>query len=460
MVEVLEHDALRESFSGELLHPGGAGYDAARAIWNGSFDRRPTVIARATGVADVVAAVNFARDNDLLLAVRGGGHSVPGHSTCDDGLVLDLSPMQGVRVDPERRTARAQGGVQWGLFDRETQAYGLAVTGGQITHTGIAGLTLGGGIGWLVRKFGLTCDNLLSADVVTARGEVVTASAEQNEDLFWGLRGGGGNFGVVTSFEYQLHPLGPVLAGAVIHPVDRAPEALRLLRDVAGEGLDDLTGYAIFLTGPPAPFLPEAFHGKPLVALAACYAGELYRGEEALRPFREFGPPIVDLFQPMPYTVIQSMFDESAPHGRTYYVKGQTVRDLSDDLIDVLVEQGTAMPAPFTELHVGQLGGAVSRIGEDDTAYGNRDAEYALMFISAWADAGAKDQHVAWVRGATDATTPHAVGAYVNFLDDEGLERIRFAYGSKEKYDRLVEVKNKWDPKNLFCLNQNIPPTA
>ncbi len=460
MVEVLEHDALRESFRGELIRPGDAGYDAARAIWNGSIDRRPAVVARATGVADVVAAVNFARDNGMVLSVRGGGHSLPGHSTCDGGLVLDLSPMQGVRVDPQRMTARAQGGVQWGLLDRETQAYGLAVTGGQITHTGIAGLTLGGGIGWLVRKFGLACDNLLSADVVTAEGEVVTASAEQNEDLFWGLRGGGGNFGVVTSLEYQLHPLGPILGGAVLHPVERAPEALRLFRDVTVESPQELTAYAIFLTGPPAPFVPEAFHGKPLIALAACYAGELEQGEEALKPFREFGPPIVDLFQPMPYTVIQGMFDESVPHGRPFYIKGQTVRELSDELIDVLVEQAAAMPAPFSELHTGQLGGAVKRVGENETAYSQRDAEYALIFIAGWEDPAAKDQHVAWVRGATDATTPHSVGVYVNFLDDEGLERIKFAYGSKEKYDRLVELKNKYDPTNLFCLNQNIHPAT
>lgn len=460
MVEVLEHDALREGFRGELLRPGDDGYDTARAIWNGSIDRSPAVVARATGVADVVAAVNFARDNDLVLSVRAGGHSLPGHSTCDGGLVLDLSPMQGVRVDPERMTARAQAGVQWGLLDRETQAYGLAVTGGQITHTGIAGLTLGGGIGWLVRKFGLACDNLLSADVVTAQGEVVTASAEENEDLFWGLRGGGGNFGVVTSFEYQLHPLGPILGGAVLHPVERAPEALRLLRDVANEGSDELTAYAIFLTGPPAPFVPEAFHGKPLIALAACYAGDLEQGEEALKPFREFGPPIVDLFQPMPYAVIQSMFDESGPHGRSYYIKGQTVRELSDELIDVLVEQATTMPVPFSELHVGQLGGAVKRVGENDTAYSHRDAEYTLIFIAGWEDPSARDQHVDWVRGMTDATTTHAVGVYVNFLEDEGLERIKFAYGSKEKYNRLVELKNKWDPTNLFCLNQNIAPTV
>jgi hypothetical protein len=460
MVAVTEHDALREGFHGELVRPEDEGYDAARAIWNGSIDRRPAVVARATGVADVVAAVNFARDNDLALSVRGGGHSLPGHSTCDGGLVLDLSPMQGVRVDPQRMTARAQGGVQWGLLDREAAGYGLAVTGGQITHTGIAGLTLGGGIGWLVRKFGLTCDNLISADVVTAQGEVVTASQEENEDLFWGLRGGGGNFGVVTSFEYQLHPLGLILGGAVLHPVERAPEVLRLLRDVGRDGPDELTAYAIFLTGPPAPFVPEAFHGKPLIALAACYAGDLDQGEQVIKPFREFGPPIVDLFQPMPYTVIQGMFDESGPHGRSYYIKGQTVRELSDELIDVLVEQGAAMPAPFSELHVGQLGGAVKRVGEDETAYSHRDAEYTLIFISGWDDPARKDEHVGWVRGVTEATTPHAVGAYVNFLDDEGLDRIKFAYGSKEKYERLVELKNKWDPTNLFCLNQNIQPTA
>jgi FAD/FMN-containing dehydrogenase len=347
----------------------------------------------------------------------------------------------------------------FGLFDRETQAYGLATTGGQITHTGVAGLTLGGGIGWLVRKFGLTCDNLLAADVVTAAGEVVTASADENQDLFWGLRGGGGNFGVVTSFELQLHPLGPILGGATLFPGEQAKEVLELYREVSEDGPENLTAYAIFLTGPPAPFLPEPYHGEPLIALAACWAGDLEEGQRVLKPFREFGPPVVDLFQPMPYTLLQGMFDESAPHGRPYYIKGQTTGTLTDELIDVLVEHGRSMPRPFSELHVGGLGGAVKRIEEDATAYSPRAGEHGLVLLAAWEDPAVRDEHIAWVRGVADATRPHALGVYVNFLEDEGEERIRFAYGSEAKYNRLVELKRKWDPENLLCLNQNIRPS-
>ena len=458
MVETHAPPMAIEGFRGQLLGPEDDGYDAARRIWNGSFDKRPALIARATGVADVIAAVNHARENGLRLAVRSGGHSIPGHSTCDDGLVLDLSQMQGVHVDPRTRTAQVQAGALLGHFDRETHAYGLATTGGQVTHTGVAGLTLGGGIGWLDRKFGLTCDNLISADVVTAAGEIVTASADENPDLFWGLRGGGGNFGVATSFEFQLHPLDLILGGAVLHPLEQAKSVLELYRDLVEDGPEDLTAYTIFLTGPPAPFLPESFHGQPLVAFAACWAGDLAEGERVLKPVREFGPPIVDLFQPMPYPVLQGMFDESAPHGRRYYLKGQVTGKLTDELIDVLIEHAMALPRPFSELHVGALGGAVKRLGEDDTAYSPRDGEHVLIFIGGYEDPSAGDGVVSWVRAAADATTPYALGTYVNFLEDEGDERIRFAYGSDEKYNRLVELKRKWDPDNLFTLNQNIRP--
>jgi FAD/FMN-containing dehydrogenase len=456
MAAVAEEQSLQQNFRGQLLHPEAEGYDAARAVWNGSIDRRPQLVARATGVADVVAAVNYARDNELLLAVRGGGHSLPGHSTCDDGLVLDLSPMQGVHVDAQRQRAYAQPGVLLGLLDRETQAYGLATTGGQISHTGIGGLTLGGGIGWLSRKFGLSCDNLVSTDVVTATGELLTASEDENPELLWGLRGGGGNFGVVTSFEYQLHPLGLIFGGAALHPADRAEDVLRHVRDVCADAPDELTTYVIFLTAPPAPFVPEDLQGKPAVAIGACYAGDLDEGAKVIEPLRAFGPPAVDLFQPMPYPVLQSMFDASAPHSRKYYVKGHNLGELSDELIDVLVERAAALPRPHSELHVGQLGGAISRIDEDATAYSGRNAEWALVAISGWEDEAQKDDHVEWVRGVIDATLPYAVAAYVNFLDDEGLDRIKFAYGSAEKYERLLALKDRYDPANLFCLNQNI----
>jgi FAD/FMN-containing dehydrogenase len=453
---VAEERSLQQNFRGQLLHPDDEGYDAARAVWNGSIDRRPRLVARATGVADVVGAVNYARDNELLLAVRGGGHSLPGHSTCDDGLVLDLSPMQGVHVDPRRRRAVAQPGVLLGLLDRETQAYGLATTGGQISHTGIAGLTLGGGIGWLGRKFGLTCDNLVSADVVTASGELVTASEEENPELLWGLRGGGGNFGVVTSFEYDVHPLGLIFGGAVMYPAERSAEVLRHVREVCADAPDELTTLVVFQTAPPAPFLPQELHGRPVVAVAACYAGDLDEGAKVVEPLRSFGPPVADMFQPMPYTVLQSMFDASAPHYRKYYVKGHNISDLSDEVIDLLVSRAEAMPPPFSQLHVAQLGGAISRVDEDATAFSGRGAGWALIFISGWEGDEQKDKHVDWVRGGIDETLPHAVGAYVNFLDDEGLDRIKFAYGSVEKYERLLALKDQYDPANLFCLNQNI----
>jgi FAD/FMN-containing dehydrogenase len=455
MVETQAPPAI-EGFRGRLLAPGDAGYDDARFGWNHGFDKRPALIARCTGVADVIAGVNHARENGMLLAVRGGGHSVPGHSTCDDGLLLDLTPMHGVHVDAKARRAHVQPGVLLGLLDRETQAYGLAVPGGQVSDTGVAGLTLGGGIGWLMRKHGLSCDNLVSAQVVTAKGEVVTASEDENAELFWGLRGGGGNFGVVTSFEFQLHPLGLIFGGAALYPQEQAAEVLRLYRDVTEAGPpDELTMYAIFLTGPPLPFLPEEYHGAPLIALAACWSGELDEGARALAPFRELGP-IVDLFQPMPYTALQSMFDASAPRDRAYYIKGQTTGKLDDEALSVLLERAQAMPRPFSELHVGGLGGAVSRVPEDATAYSPRDGEHTLIFISGWYDQEGEDAAVSWVRGTADATDPFATGVYVNFLEDEGDERIRFAYG--DKFQRLVELKRTWDPDNLFCLNQNIKP--
>jgi FAD/FMN-containing dehydrogenase len=454
-------EQLRQGFHGQIIERGDAGYDQTRGIWNGAFDRRPALIARASGTADVVAAVEFARENGLLLAVRGGGHSLPGYSACDDGLVLDLRLMNGVFVDRERKIARAQGGALWGDLDRETQAYGLGVTGGQITHTGIAGLTLGGGIGWLGRKFGLTCDNLVSAEVVTADGSILTASEGENSDLFWGLRGGGGNFGVVTSFEYRLHEVGPlILGGAVLHPADRAPEVLRFFREFTADAPDEVTTYAIFFTAPPHPPFPEHVQGQGLLALAACYAGDLAEGEEVVKPLREFGPPVMDILQPMPYTVIQSMFDESSPIGRPYYVRGDNVGTLSDELIDVIVEHANNIPRPFAELHVGSLGGAISRMPEDATPYGGRDAQYALIYLAGWEDPAEKDERVAWVRAVSEAARPHVVGVYVNFLENEGDERIRFAYGSPEKYERLAALKAKYDPGNLFLLNQNIKPAA
>jgi FAD/FMN-containing dehydrogenase len=447
-----------EGFRGQLLTPGDEGYEHARWTWNGMFDKRPALIARCSGVSDVIAGVNYAREQGLLLSVRGGGHSVPGHSTCDDGLVLDLSPMRSVRVDPAARTARAEGGVNWGTYDHETHAFGLASTGGQISTTGIAGLTLGGGIGWLMRKHGLACDNLISADVVTAEGELVTAGADHNEDLFWGLRGGGGNFGVVTSFEYQLHKVGLVFGGAVMHPADRAHEVLGFFREFCPTAPDELTAYALLVTAPPAPFVPPELVGSPVVVLAGCYTGSIDEGERVLEPLREFGNPPIDLFQPLPYPVLQSMFDDTGPAGHSYYMKGDYVSEASDELIEALTEHAAAMPGPHCEIHLGQMGGVAGRVGENDTAFAHRNAEFVFMGLAHWLEPHEEEAQLSWVRALGEAAQPYSVGTYVNFLGDEGDERIRAAYGSEDKYARLVELKRKWDPQNLFCLNQNIRP--
>jgi len=448
-----------EGFRGHLLASGDDGYEQVRFTWNRMFDKRPALIARCTGVADVIAGVNYARENGLLLSVRGGGHSVPGHSTCDDGLLIDLSLMKSVRVDPAARTARAEGGVNWGTFDHEAQAFGLGSTGGQVSTTGVAGLTLGGGIGWLMRKHGLACDNLISADVVTAQGELVTASAAHNEDLFWGLRGGGGNFGIATSLEYQVHDVGLVFGGAVMHPAERGREVLEFFREFCPTTPDELTTYALFATAPPAPFVPPEMVGTPIVILAGCYAGPLDEGERVLQPLRELGSPPIDLFQPLPYAALQGMFDETAPAGHSYYIKGDYIPEVSDDLIEALTEQAAAMPGHHCEIHLGQMGGVAARVGEDDTAFAHRDADFVFIGIAHWLEPSEEEAQLSWVRGIGDAVRPHSVGAYVNFLGDEGDERIRFAYGSEEKYGRLVELKRKWDPQNLFCLNQNIKPS-
>src|ERR671924_2181414 len=356
-------ERLRDSLHGPLIQPGEKGYEPARAICNGAIARRHACIARCTGVADVVAAVRFARERELLVAVRSGGHGVGGHAICDGGLVIDLSPMKGIRVDPAARTARAEAGVLWGEFDRETQLFGLATVGGIVTHTGIAGLTLGGGIGWLMRKYGATVDNLVSADVVTAEGRLVGASEEENPDLFWGIRGGGGNFGIVTSFEYRLHPVGPnVLAGPIFHPLADAPEVLRFYREFIAGAPDELTTIFDLSVAPPVPFLPEEVHGKPIVLVGACYAGSPEEGAEVVRPLKRFGSPIVDLLEPKPYTELQSMFDPVVPHGWHRYWKSVELPPLTDGAIETLVEHQSAFTSPRSYCIVFQLGGAPRRV--------------------------------------------------------------------------------------------------
>jgi FAD/FMN-containing dehydrogenase len=456
----VEAELLRAGVRGPVILPADPGYDAARAIWNGAIDRRPACIVRCTGVADVVAAVDFARERDLLVAVRSGGHGVGGHALCDGGVVIDLSPMKGIRVDPVARTARAEAGVLWGELDRETQLHGLATVGGIVTHTGIAGLTLGGGIGWLMRKHGATVDNLLSADVVTARGEIVTASEEENPDLFWAIRGGGGNFGVVTSFEYRLHPVGPVvLAGPVFHLLEDAPEVLRFYREFIAGAPDELTTIFELSVAPPAPFLPEEVHGKQVVMVGACYAGSPDEGAEVVRPLKQFGRPIVDLLEPKRYTALQSMFDPMVPHGWHRYWKSVELPPLTDTAIDTLVEYAPAVTSPKSYCIVFQLGGALARVGEDETAFSQRDAAHNVNINAVWTDEHPDaDRHIAWTRGFFDAMQPHAGGrVYLNFLGEEGGDRVRQAYGART-YERLVQLKRAYDPTNFFRLNQNIEP--
>ena len=450
--------ALEASFRGELVRPDDAGYDAHRKVWNGSIDRRPALIARCAGVADVRAAVGFAKDSGLPVAVRGGGHSFPGLSVCDGGIVIDLGSMKGIRIDPEKRTARVQAGVLWGELDHETQAFGLATTGGIVSHTGVAGLTLGGGIGWLQRKLGLTVDNLLAADVVTAEGDLVKASDDENADLFWGLRGGGGNFGVVTEFEFRLHPVGPtVLAGPIFWLMEDSPELLRFYREWIADAPDELMTIVIHRKAPPVPFIPAELHGRLVVGVACCYAGEIDEGEQVVRPLREFGTPALDLCVPKPYVEHQGMFDASYPHGWWYYIRACDVAELTDEVIDITVEHSERIKSPLTSFPIWQQGGAIARVGENETAFNGRGAGHTFNVAGATTGPEGFDEEREWSRTFWSALEPYHTSVYVNFLMEEGEERIRDAYGAA-KYDRLKALKRRYDPDNLFRLNQNIPP--
>ena len=451
-------DELGSSFGGGLIRPGDGNYDEHRKVWNGSIDRRPALIARCSGVADVIAAVRFARQTNLLVAVRGGGHSFPGHSVCDGGVLIDLRPMKGIRVDPQARTARAQAGVLWGELDRETQAFGLATTGGIVTHTGVAGLTLGGGIGWLHRKYGLTIDRLISADLITADGEFVKVSATENPDLFWGIRGGGGNFGIVTEFEFALEAVGPtVLGGPIIWPMDQAAEVLRFYRDWIAGAPDDLMTIVVQRRMLPLPFVPPELHGELVLSIGCCWTGPFEEGEEIVRPLREFGNPVLDVCQVKPYLAHQSMFDAAFPHGWWYYFRSCDVAELSDDVIDVMVEHGSRIVSPVTSIALWQLGGAVARVDEADTAFNGRSAGFTFNINGNSTDEEGFEAERVWAREYWSALEPHHTSVYVNFLMDQGEEAIRQAYGS-EKYDRLKALKRRYDPDNVFRLHQNIPP--
>lgn len=442
---------LRTTVRGCLILPGDEEYEQARHVWNGNIDRRPALIVRCAGVSDVIAAVNFARDNHLVLAVRGGAHSAAGHGTCDGGIVIDLAPMKGIWVDPQRRIARAQAGVLWKELDAETQAFGLATTGGVVSNTGIAGLTLGGGLGWLMGKHGYSVDNLRSVDVVTADGRFLTASADDHADLFWGLRGGGGNFGIVTSFEYQLHEVGPIiLGGLVIHPLDQAQEVLRFYREFSSDLPDEAEAYAALLTTPD---------GHPVVALVLGYNGPIEEGEQVLAPARRFGTPLADLVQPMPYVARQAMMDEgNAVHGIHRYWKSGFNETLSDELIDVLIDGARMFSSPFSAILIFNIHGAATRVPAGATAVGLRGNKWDFNVMSQWIDPAESSQHIAWTRELWGRIEPLISGtAYVNHIaGDDSSRKIRASFG--ENYDRLVALKQQYDPTNLFRLNPNVKP--
>jgi FAD/FMN-containing dehydrogenase len=441
-------EAFRARLRGPLLLAGDTGYDDARTIWNALIDRRPALIARCSGAADVIAAVMFAREHGLLVSIRGGGHNVAGKAVCDGGLMIDLSRMKAIRVDPAACTARAEPGVLGADLDRETQAFGLATPVGTVSSTGIAGLTLGGGQSWLASKHGFAIDNLLSVDIVTADGKLLTASATQNADLFWGIRGAGHNFGVVTSFEYRLHPVGPVLGGLVLHPFSQATEVLRFYRDFTAGQPDELQTWAAILTAPD---------GNQVVALIPCYVGDLGEGERLLAPLRRFGSPLADMVAPIPYVAMQTLFDAALPHGRLGYWKTGLTNRISDEVIAATVGHAKQVPSPHTVIIFAELHGAYARVGKTDTAYYHRDMQYDLIALSAWTDPGATERNIRWTRDIFAAWEPHLGHAvYVNDLGDEGEERVRSAYG--ENYARLAALKTKYDPTDFFRLNQNIKP--
>lgn len=449
--------AFARDFAGTVVTPADAHYDAARAVWNGTVEARPGLIAQCQTVDDIIAAVNFVRSASRSFAVRGGGHSVAGLSTCDEGVVIDLSLMRTVTVNPDQRTASVEPGATWADFDAATAAHGLASTGGLISSTGVAGLTLGGGIGWLQRHYGLACDNLVAADVVTADGEVVHTSEAEHAGLLWGLRGGGGNFGVVARFEFALHPVSTVLGGLMLFPLDRGREVLTAFREWAAALPDEATMLAAIMTAPPEPFVPPDLVGQKAVAIVGCWSGDIDAGQTAMEPMRRLGPA-VDLFGPMPYPALQGMLDGGAPKGLRNYFRGGYAADLGDDFIDAVLEHGARMPSPMSALHLHQMGGAVARVATDATAFSGRTAGYTYNVVSTWMDPGEDATHITANREFSAALAPlSAHGSYVNFLPDSDGERVRAAYGD-ELYTRLARLKREYDSANLFSHNQNVRP--
>lgn len=448
------------SLRGEVITPGDPGYDEARSIYNAMIDKRPALIARCANVADVIAAVNFARENNLDLAIHGGGHNGAGLAMVDDGLVIDLSPMDGVDVDPDARTVRVQGGCTWGQVDHATHAFGLAVPSGIISTTGVGGLTLGGGHGYLSRKYGLTVDNLLEVDMVLADGSFVTASEEENEDLFWAVRGGGGNFGVVTSFLFRAHPVYTVYGGPIVWPIDKGEEILRWYRDFIAEAPDDLYGWFGFHRVPTDSPFPEELHGEHGVVITWCYLGPLDEAEEVFKPIRELGTPVLDMAGPMPYPALQSMFDEIYyPPGLQWYWKADFVKEVSDQAVSIHKEYGSALPTELCTMHLYPIDGAVHNVGRNDTAFSFRDVVFSRVIVGVDPDPANAQRISQWAKDYWQALHPlSAGGGYVNFMMEEGQERIRATY--RDNYERLVAVKRKYDPHNLFHVNQNIQPSA
>ena len=463
MIENTNIAEFRKSLHGKIIQPGDKDYKEARRVWNGMIDKHPSLIVRCSDVSDVQAAVVYARTHELLVAVRGGGHNVAGFGTCEGGIVIDLSQMKKVDVDVPAKTVRAQAGLTWGEFDSATQAHNLATTGGLVSSTGIAGFTLGGGFGWLVRKHGLTVDNLLSVDMVLANGQSLTASRSENADLFWGICGGGGNFGIVTSFQYRLHDVGPmVYSGAVFYPADKARELLQFYREWTSAMPDELSTMIAFLTAPPEPFVPKKLVGMPVIVLALCYAGSVEEGEQAVKPLRTFDQPVIDLLGPIPYLHLQTMFDATAPKGINSYWKTENFNELGGDAIRVLIEYSAKMRSlsHFTAVHMHHWGGAIKSVDTNATAFAHRDVNYVLNIIGQWNEQARADEHISWTRDFSRALQPFSTGQkYLNFLGDADNARVRAAYG-ETNYERLVALKNKYDPANLFRVNQNIKPSV
>jgi FAD/FMN-containing dehydrogenase len=450
---------LEQTFRGQVVRPEHPDYDALRRVFNGMIDRRPAIIARCTSADDVVAALDYARTNELVVSVRAGGHGVTGDAVCDGGVCIDLRPMNRVHVDPEGRVAVVEGGANWGEFDAAAQEYGLAVTGGRVPDTGVGGLTLGSGSGWLERKLGLTCDSLLAVELVTASGDVLVASETERPDLFWGVRGGGGNFGIVTKFTFRLHPVGPtVVGGMLLHPGFRAREVTRLFRDFMADAPEDVGAGLAYISAPDAPFVPEFARGMPMVGIIVCYAGPPDQADAVLQPLRAFGPPIQDFVGPMPYAAVQKLLEPGSQHGKENYWKADFLADLPDEAIDILVEHTQRVPSALSQTVLMPLGGAIARVPEDAMAFGQRSAAWNLHILSMWEDPADAERQVTWTRELHAAMRPYATGgAYLNFIGNEGNARVRAAFGD-DKYARLVALKRRYDPHNVFHLNQNIPP--